>query len=57
MEQVGPAMRASNAIAVAMLFVAGCAYARCIGRPPWAVGLAMVELGCVLVAVTIALGG
>ena len=57
MRQVAPAMRVSNAIAVGMLFVAGCAFARCIGRAPWAVGLAMVVLGCVLVAVTIALGG
>ena len=44
MEQVGPAMRASNAIAVAMLFFAGAAYARCIARPPWLIGLVMVAL-------------
>jgi hypothetical protein len=52
-----PALRISNAIAIAMLFIAGVAYGRCVGRSPWAVGIAMVVLGCVLVALTIALGG
>jgi len=51
------AMRVSNAIAIAMLFLTGFAYGRCVGRSPWLVGLAMVGLGCVLVALTIALGG
>jgi hypothetical protein len=57
MDSVGPAMRVSNAIAVALLFVAGAAYGRSIDRRPWLVGLAMVALGLVLVALTIALGG
>jgi VIT1/CCC1 family predicted Fe2+/Mn2+ transporter len=57
MRHASSAMRASNAIAVVMMFVAGVAYARIVGRPPWALGLAMVVLGCVLVALTIALGG
>ena len=52
-----PAMRASNAVAVAMLFVAGAAYGRIVGRPPWLIGLSMVALGSVLVALTMALGG
>jgi VIT1/CCC1 family predicted Fe2+/Mn2+ transporter len=51
------AMRISNAIAIVMLFVAGFAYARYVGRSPWLVGLSMVGLGGVLVAITIALGG
>ncbi|HKX63399.1 MAG TPA: VIT1/CCC1 transporter family protein [Verrucomicrobiae bacterium] len=54
---IGPAMRLSNAIAIVMLFIAGLAYGRCVGRSPWKVGLAMVALGGVLVALTIALGG
>jgi VIT1/CCC1 family predicted Fe2+/Mn2+ transporter len=53
----GPALRLSNAIAVGMLFVAGAAYGRAIGRSPGGVGAAMVVLGAVLVALTIALGG
>ena len=51
------AMRLSNTIAVAMLFLAGFAYARCVGRSPWLIGLSMVGLGGALVALTIALGG
>lgn len=54
---IGPAMRLSNAIAIVMLFIAGLAYGRCVGRSPWKLGLAMVALGGVLVALTIALGG
>jgi len=57
MEKVGVAMRVSNLIAVAMLFLAGAAYARCIGRHPFFMGVAMVVLGLVLVAITMALGG
>lgn len=52
-----PAMRASNAIAVVMLFITGFAYGRCVGRSPWVFGLSMVVLGGVLVAITMALGG
>jgi hypothetical protein len=57
MDETRPAMRVSNAVAVAMLFVAGAAYGRVIDRAPWVVGLAMVGLGLLLVALTIALGG
>lgn len=57
MQDAMRAMRFSNGIAVAMLFVAGAAYGRCVGRSPWALGVAMVALGAVLVALTIALGG
>jgi VIT1/CCC1 family predicted Fe2+/Mn2+ transporter len=51
------AMRASNAIAVAMMFMAGVAYGRVVGWSPGAVGACMVALGSVLVALTMALGG
>ena len=51
------AMRISNGIAVAMLFIAGAAYGRCIGRSVWAFGISMVLLGLLLVGLTIALGG
>jgi VIT1/CCC1 family predicted Fe2+/Mn2+ transporter len=57
MHNAAQAMRASNAIAVTMLFIAGVAYGRCVGRSPWAFGLSMVLLGAVLVALTIAMGG
>jgi VIT1/CCC1 family predicted Fe2+/Mn2+ transporter len=56
-EDATRALRASNAVAVAMLFGAGVAYGRAIGRHPYVVGVSMVLLGVVLVAVTIALGG
>jgi VIT1/CCC1 family predicted Fe2+/Mn2+ transporter len=51
------ALRASNAIAIGMLFLAGAAYGRTLGRSPWRVGAGMVMLGLVLVSLTIALGG
>ena len=57
MRSASTALRASNAVAIVMLFVAGVAYARIVGRSPLIVGMAMVALGCVLVALTMALGG
>ena len=57
MESVHLAMRVSNGIAVGMLFVAGYAYGRAVGRSAWGFGIGMVALGLVLVALTIALGG
>ena len=57
MQHASTAMRVSNAIAVAMLFMVGAAYGRAVGQSPAAVGIAMVMLGAVLVALTIALGG
>lgn len=51
------ALRVSNAIAVAMLFVAGYSLGRHAGRTPWKIGLWMVAVGIVLVGLTIALGG
>ena len=57
MKELAMAMRASNGIAIVMLFITGAAYGRCVGRSPWAFGISMVALGLALVALTIALGG
>ena len=57
MTKAALAMRVSNAIAVAMLFLTGCAFGRITGRRPWVTGVAMVILGGLLVAITMALGG
>ena len=51
------AIRISNAVAVVMLCAAGMTYGRHAGQSPWLVGVSMVLLGCLLVALTIALGG
>jgi VIT1/CCC1 family predicted Fe2+/Mn2+ transporter len=52
-----PALRVSNVIAIAMLFITGYAFGRMTGRHPWVVGMSMVIVGCLLVGLTIALGG
>jgi len=57
MDDVARAMRVSNAIAIVLLFLAGYAFGRTAEYRPWLTGLAMVALGSVLVAITIALGG
>ncbi len=57
MQNATTAMRASNAIAIGMLLIAGVAYGRVVGRSPWLVGMSTVAMGGVLVALTIALGG
>jgi VIT family len=51
------AIRASNAIAILMLFGVGWSVGTHAGQSGWRTGLVMVVLGLVLVAVTIALGG
>jgi VIT family protein len=51
------ALRVSNAVAIAMLFLCGYAFGHYAGLRPWPTGLAMVAVGGVLVAITIALGG
>lgn len=51
------ALRLSNAIAIAMLFLTGYAFGRNSGLHPWKTGLSMVVLGIVLVGITISLGG
>jgi len=57
MRSAMPAMRISNAIAVAMLFMTGYAYGRLIGHRPILTGISMVALGSALVGITMALGG
>jgi hypothetical protein len=52
-----PALRVSNAVAIALLFATGWAYGRLTGRHPGLVGASMVVLGGALVGLTIALGG
>jgi hypothetical protein len=55
---VSTALRTSNAIAVASLFLVGTGLGRYMGwRSPWAVGLGVALFGAILVAITIALGG
>jgi hypothetical protein len=57
MHDAVPALRASNAVAIVMLFLLGYAFGRMTGRRPWAMGLSMVLLGALLVGLAIALGG
>lgn len=57
MREAHTALRVSNAIAIAMLFVTGHALGRLAGHRPIRTGLLMVLIGVVLVAITIALGG
>ncbi len=55
--ETATAVRASNAVAIVMLFVAGHELGRSAGYRPWRMGLSMVAVGVVLVAITMALGG
>jgi VIT1/CCC1 family predicted Fe2+/Mn2+ transporter len=57
MRSAVPALRASNLIAIAMLFATGYAYGRGVGWRPWLVGLSMVLLGVLLSVLAMALGG
>ncbi len=57
MHNAHPAMRVSNAVAVAMLFATGYAFGRVTGARAGIMGVAMVVIGLVLVAITMALGG
>ncbi|HUK83110.1 MAG TPA: VIT1/CCC1 transporter family protein [Verrucomicrobiae bacterium] len=57
MHDVHQAMRMSNGIAIALLFLTGYAFGRCSEYHPWLTGFLMVVLGCALVAMTMALGG
>jgi VIT family protein len=51
------ALRISNGIALALLFLAGYLFGRFAHGHPWRAGLAMVILGVAVVAVAILLGG
>src|SRR6185436_1012483 len=55
--EVHQAMRASNAVAIALLFGVGYVLARYAGFRPILTGTSMVVLGLVLVGIAIALGG
>ena len=57
MHDAGPALRLSNAIAIALLFILGYAFGRGATHNPWVMGVSMVALGMFLVGMTIALGG
>jgi hypothetical protein len=57
MDDAHRALRLSNAIAIALLFLCGYATGRLTGHRPWATGVGMVLLGAGLVAMTMALGG
>jgi hypothetical protein len=56
-QDVSPAMRASNVVGLGMLFICGYAFGRCAEYRPWLSGLVMMLIGCGLVALTIKLGG
>ena len=56
-EEIRPALRFSNAVAIVMMFFCGYVFARCTGLRPWPTGLLMVAIGCAMVGVAIALGG
>jgi hypothetical protein len=55
--ETGSALRVSNALSLAMLFIAGWALARYAGGSPWRGGAAMAVTGAVLIGAIIALGG
>jgi VIT1/CCC1 family predicted Fe2+/Mn2+ transporter len=57
MKQAQLALRISNGIAIAMLFLTGLSLGRYSFKRPWAVGVVMVAIGLVLVSITMALGG
>jgi VIT1/CCC1 family predicted Fe2+/Mn2+ transporter len=57
MHNAGLALRLSNLIAIVLLFLTGYTFGRITGRHPWLFGISMVILGCILVGMTIALGG
>ncbi len=56
-DELRPALRVSNAIAIAMLFICGYVFAQNSGLRPIPTGLVMVAVGAVLVGIAIALGG
>jgi hypothetical protein len=56
-DEVRPALRVSNVIAIVMLFLCGYALGRCTGRRPLPMGLVMVAIGVGLSGIAILLGG
>jgi hypothetical protein len=57
MKDITLALRVSNGVAIAMLFMSGYTFGRITGRNPLWVGIVMVVFGAILVSATIALGG
>jgi hypothetical protein len=57
LDRTALAVRASNLVALGMLFLAGWILARYAGDKPWLGGLAMAGTGTVLMAAIMALGG
>lgn len=51
------AVRISNGVALALLFLLGMWWGRTVGANPWRIGAGLTGVGVVLVLVTIALGG
>jgi VIT1/CCC1 family predicted Fe2+/Mn2+ transporter len=51
------ALRVSNLVAIVMMFLCGWSVAGYVGFSKWAMSLAMVLIGTLLVAITILLGG
>jgi hypothetical protein len=56
-DQAALAVRVSNGVALAMLFIAGCVLARYSGGRPWYSGFALAITGALLIAAIMALGG
>jgi VIT1/CCC1 family predicted Fe2+/Mn2+ transporter len=56
-EQTALAVRASNLVALGMLFLGGWILARYAGGNPWRGGAALAATGAVLMAAIMALGG
>lgn len=57
LDQTGLAVRLSNGIGIAVLFVAGWILARYAGVKPWRGGIAIAFIGTLLITAIIALGG
>ena len=56
-DQTGPAIRTSNLVSLAMLFLSGWLLARYSGGTPWATGAVLALVGTALIFAIIALGG
>jgi len=57
MSELAVAMRVSNAVALALLFIGGYQLGKYAGGNAWKTGLAMAAVGAVLVSIIMALGG
>ena len=51
------ALRLSNVVALVLLFMTGFLFGRVTNHRPWAMGLVLALLGCLLTGLAIALGG